>query len=481
MYSEFCDDPKVQMMSEAMQRRLIMLLCERCKEETLHETERAFHWRISETDLTQTRVLFIEKGFIDENWNLLNWNRRQFLSDSSTDRVRKHRRGMKQDETLHVTNGTKLDVTVTPPEQNRTEADSEAEQNRTDTNAPASAELHPEQHGEPQDLSVCVLGDVPNVVSEDVPEGFGEGLDKPEEPKSILGSDVNQDLAKSAPSSSLSDNPPHLPAVNGIEDLSKDPVEAGWQILALLANPPYVLSGFPVAGVFINPPSKGLVGIEEVSAEALTSGVALLATPGQKQGATPPPTPQQEHLEAPTTGKLPEKEPSTVSLAISSDGEELIRLAYPLKVGLEKARKAIRNQHALLVKGGRLTADGDKLPKMTSAAATAYLYERTQAYASSPKGSSGQFIPHPSTWFNAGSYTENEVNWNGDTNGTTTRSSANNRVEAFLSEQHEGDSVDGSSGAVTPIPNSDEVRAMRLRAQAHADRPRFGTAHPRPF
>ena len=42
MYAEFATDPKVQMMPEAMQRRLVMLLCLQCGNgiETFHETER---------------------------------------------------------------------------------------------------------------------------------------------------------------------------------------------------------------------------------------------------------------------------------------------------------------------------------------------------------------------------------------------------------------------------------------------------------
>jgi hypothetical protein len=105
LYHEFADDPKVQSMSEPMQRRLVMLFCSRCKEETLPETLRAFHWRIGMAELAETKALFIANGFIDEDWNLLNWKRRQFLSDSSTERVRNYRARLKnstleQDETL---------------------------------------------------------------------------------------------------------------------------------------------------------------------------------------------------------------------------------------------------------------------------------------------------------------------------------------------------------------------------------------------
>lgn len=124
MYSEFEDDPKVQMMPEDMQRRLAMLFCERCKGERRTDAQRAFKLRITLEQLAATKALFLDQGFIDEDWNLVNWNKRQFLSDSSTDRVRKHRakQAVKQDETLHETVGN---VTVTAPD---TEADTEQKQ-----------------------------------------------------------------------------------------------------------------------------------------------------------------------------------------------------------------------------------------------------------------------------------------------------------------------------------------------------------------
>jgi hypothetical protein len=94
------------MLSEAMQRRYVMLLCLRCSEtlETLHETEIAFQLRLSTEELDETKGLFISKNFIDKHWNLINWDKRQFVSDSSTMRVARHREKKKQgsntDETL---------------------------------------------------------------------------------------------------------------------------------------------------------------------------------------------------------------------------------------------------------------------------------------------------------------------------------------------------------------------------------------------
>jgi hypothetical protein len=105
LYSEFAHDPKIQMLSEAMQRRYVMLLCLRCSEvlETLHETEIAFQLRLSTAELDETKQLFIAKNFIDKQWNLLNWDKRQFVSDSSTMRVARHREKKKQESNVDET------------------------------------------------------------------------------------------------------------------------------------------------------------------------------------------------------------------------------------------------------------------------------------------------------------------------------------------------------------------------------------------
>ena len=116
LYSEFAHDPKIQMLPEAMQRRYVMLMCLRCSEvlETLHETEIAFQLRLSTGELDETKQLFISKNFIDEHWNLLNWDKRQFVSDSSTMRVARHRNKKKQvsnaDETLQKRPSNAIDT-----------------------------------------------------------------------------------------------------------------------------------------------------------------------------------------------------------------------------------------------------------------------------------------------------------------------------------------------------------------------------------
>jgi hypothetical protein len=80
-----------------------------------------------------TKVLFVQQGFIDERWNLLHWSKRQFLSDSSTDRTRRYRERARTSRERHG-NVTEHDVTVsvTAPDTD-TDTDTDTESTTTTT------------------------------------------------------------------------------------------------------------------------------------------------------------------------------------------------------------------------------------------------------------------------------------------------------------------------------------------------------------
>lgn len=79
---------------------------------------------------------------------------------------------------------------------------------------------------------------------------------------------------------------------------------------------------------------------------------------------------------------------------------EAIYHAYPRKVGKKIAIEVI----------GRTIQDLTK--RGTSADETAaFLLERVQMFAASPKGAAGQFTPHPSTWFRQGRYNDDPAEW----------------------------------------------------------------------
>lgn len=121
LYAEFATDPKVQMLSEADQRRYIMLLCLRCSngDVTLQDAEVAFQLRISNEEWSITKASLMDKGLINEVSQPTAWDRRQFVSDSSAARVARHRERKRQD----------CNVTVTPPDTD-TDTDTEKEKSK---------------------------------------------------------------------------------------------------------------------------------------------------------------------------------------------------------------------------------------------------------------------------------------------------------------------------------------------------------------
>lgn len=130
MYAEILDDEKVQMMSFEDQRHLVMLFALRCQRPTEKMTSQqiAFRLRVDETFLKRLHETFLKHGFVANDWSICNWNKRQFLSDSSTGRVRAHRQrqALKQSETLQ---NVSMKQAVTPP-------DTEQIQNRIEKPSP---------------------------------------------------------------------------------------------------------------------------------------------------------------------------------------------------------------------------------------------------------------------------------------------------------------------------------------------------------
>jgi len=122
LYAEFANDPKIQRMSEALQRRYIMLLCIRCSngDVTLHDDDVTFQLRITAEEWAETKSVFISKNLIDDNNNPAAWDKRQFASDSSAARVSRFREAKKQ----------ACNVTVTSQIQNRTDTDTEQKEQK---------------------------------------------------------------------------------------------------------------------------------------------------------------------------------------------------------------------------------------------------------------------------------------------------------------------------------------------------------------
>ncbi|MGE3479629.1 MAG: hypothetical protein AB7G80_09180 [Dongiaceae bacterium] len=131
LYSEFATDPKVQFLSETLQRRYIMLLCYKCNGELekLSDEELAFALRITVEELVKTIEIFQEKGMIGPNREVIGWDKRQYKSDTSKERVKRHR-DMKRKCNVTV---TQCNGDVTAPD---TDTDTDTERKKEENNPP---------------------------------------------------------------------------------------------------------------------------------------------------------------------------------------------------------------------------------------------------------------------------------------------------------------------------------------------------------
>jgi hypothetical protein len=136
-YSEFRCDPKLSLMTPHHQWAFIILLClasdnsERGRIDNLTDEEIAYQIRMPVEDWQTLKAKFKVKGMID--WDetgikITHWARRQFESDNSTERVRKHREQKRLATATTKETGVKRfsNVNATPPDTD-TDPDSDPE------------------------------------------------------------------------------------------------------------------------------------------------------------------------------------------------------------------------------------------------------------------------------------------------------------------------------------------------------------------
>lgn len=84
---------------------------------------------------------------------------------------------------------------------------------------------------------------------------------------------------------------------------------------------------------------------------------------------------------------------------------EEIYKTYPRRIGKIEAIRAIDKALNRLIRG---TDTGDRLKPED---AYLFLLSKTQMFAKSSAGTNGKFTPYPATWFNRGSYLDDESEW----------------------------------------------------------------------
>lgn len=122
-----------------------MLLCAACNAtETLHnkksnvsvtknaafsDDEIAFFMRISNEEWTRTKSVFLSKNLIDDSNFPTNWGKRQFSSDSSSERVSEYRERKKTQEKNRCNVSCNTDVTLQKQKSNALDTDTDTDVN----------------------------------------------------------------------------------------------------------------------------------------------------------------------------------------------------------------------------------------------------------------------------------------------------------------------------------------------------------------
>lgn len=129
-YSDFAGNPSVQSLAFEDQRHFVVLLCLKCNGTLDRVMDQKIRDRIicrglglDPATAGEVKRRLMEVRFIDVSWQPIGWNERQYVSDKSTDRVRKYRKSKKTgnvSETLQERSGngpdtdTETDNPLTP-------------------------------------------------------------------------------------------------------------------------------------------------------------------------------------------------------------------------------------------------------------------------------------------------------------------------------------------------------------------------------
>lgn len=120
MYAEWASDPVVQSLSFDDQRHHAVLLCLKCNGTLDRKIAAAQRERIILRGLGldaitagEVRRRLLEVGLIDEDWQPNGWDKRQYNSDISTNRVRKYRNNNNSGNVSETESETKGNVSET--------------------------------------------------------------------------------------------------------------------------------------------------------------------------------------------------------------------------------------------------------------------------------------------------------------------------------------------------------------------------------
>jgi len=130
LHAEAIDDDKLNLLAFEDRWHFVAIMCLKCQgvlDSRKHLDRRvAMKLGLQIKDADEVRRRLMELGLINKNWQPAKWNSRQYVSDNSTERVRKYRSKMERSS----------NVSETPPD---TDTDTDTERDRDETKKPAKS------------------------------------------------------------------------------------------------------------------------------------------------------------------------------------------------------------------------------------------------------------------------------------------------------------------------------------------------------
>lgn len=129
LYSEILNDPKVQIVTEALRWRYVALLCLHCNGgyENTPNDEIALSLRVTEEEWLNTRQEFIKRKLLTVDGKINNWEKRQYISDlkdsTAAQRQKRYRERKRNNRNATVTSRLPDSDTDTEREKNNTKKD----------------------------------------------------------------------------------------------------------------------------------------------------------------------------------------------------------------------------------------------------------------------------------------------------------------------------------------------------------------------
>jgi hypothetical protein len=144
LYTSILNDPKVQRLKAEHFKGWINLLCLAKEQDGIlpELPDIAFCLRISETEAQELVSTLQRNGLLDksgEHFTPHNWESRQYVTDVSTDRVRRFRERRRNGEG-NVSEGVSGSVSATAPEQSRAETEQRQRQQQSRNGLAAAAQ-----------------------------------------------------------------------------------------------------------------------------------------------------------------------------------------------------------------------------------------------------------------------------------------------------------------------------------------------------